>query len=468
MSSKKTNQEDLRNYWEKELSELSILEMVTDKERAPILSATREVVEFCIHSDLANQIKELCLSQGQTIVSGLLTTFAICLCRHTTQAEVSIGHHMHDLQLENGEVAIIVEVSGNSCFFDVLNFVVRKLNAAAAHQTTFPNMIKIAGLQPDSRRNLIFQTYFNYNGPNVPSNQFDIHNNNICEFILDFEENITDGTLFGKLYYSVELYERETAQQFADHFQILLAEYSRQPTIPFDAVPLLTSEEIQEYIQWNTTDVDFGSFTRVDRMFEHIAAVYPHNEALRLDGVALTFQQVNIAAHELANKLFGRGIEIHEKVGLVLDRSFDMFVAILAVLKVGAVIVPIDIAHTPMDRIEYMFSDSAVRFIIIHDVHISRLIDTCSKFIILSWLELKKEDISDDILYRPPELDQDLDALFGIFYTSGTTGRPKGVMNMHRNIFNLVKAYSRYSNIQPTDRILQFASYSFIQSLRQI
>ena len=65
-------------------------------------------------------------------------------------------------------------------------------------------------------------------------------------------------------------------------------------------------------------------------------------------------------------------------------------------------------------------------------------------------------------------MDLDTEAVFGIYYTSGTTGRPKGVMNMHRNVFNLVKAYSKYSNIQKTDRILQFASYSFIQSLRQI
>lgn len=70
--------------------------------------------------------------------------------------------------------------------------------------------------------------------------------------------------------------------------------------------------------------------------------------------------------------------------------------------------------------------------------------------------------------FRPPEVDLDTEAVFGIYYTSGTTGRPKGVMNMHRNVFNLVKAYSKYSNIQKTDRILQFASYSFIQSLRQI
>lgn len=80
-------------------------------------------------------------------------------------------------------------------------------------------------------------------------------------------------------------------------------------------------------------------------------------------------------------------------MGLVLDRSFDMFIAILAVVKIGAIIVPIDIAHTPPDRIEYMFTDSAVRFVIVHDVHEPNLIDICAdKFTMLSWSTLEAED----------------------------------------------------------------------------
>ncbi len=105
---------------------------------------------------------------------------------------------------------------------------------------------------------------------------------------------------------------------------------------------------------------------------------------------------VNIGVVRFASLFYPiyTGIEAYEKVGLVLDRSFDMFIAILAVVKIGAIIVPIDIAHTPPDRIEYMFTDSAVRFVVVHDVHEPNLVDICAgKFTMLSWSSLEAEDI---------------------------------------------------------------------------
>ena len=80
------------------------------------------------------------------------------------------------------------------------------------------------------------------------------------------------------------------------------------PAIPVDALVLLTEGEIAEYQSWNTTDVNFGPFMRVDRMFEEIAFKFPNNQALRLDGQALSFQEVNIAASKLADKLFNKGM----------------------------------------------------------------------------------------------------------------------------------------------------------------
>jgi amino acid adenylation domain-containing protein len=452
------------DFWKHELCDLPILEMITDKERAPILSSSRDVVTFEIDLDSVRNFRQLCLDHSVPLLSGLMTVLAICMCRHTTQSEICIGHNI----VENKnyyDVAILLEINGNNSFLDILTLVARKMEDSYNHRRVkFADLVQSAALQPDSRRNLVYQSILNYWDGSQHHKRPDLCDN-ICEFILEIED--FGDVLKGSLHFSIDLYLRDTVERLVGHLLVLFRGVTREPSAAVDSLVMLTQEEVQEYIEWDTTDVDFGQFTRVDRMFEQITAKYPNQEALRMEGNFMTYEELNDAANSLANKLFVHGIEVNEKVGLVLDRSFDMFIAILAVLKVGGVIVPIDIAHTPMDRIEYMFSDSAVRFIVVHDVHESKLIEICDKFTMLSWSALMHE-FTDELMFRPPEVDVDTEAVFGIFYTSGTTGRPKGVMNMHRNIFNLAKAYSKYSDIQINDRILQFASYSFIQSLRQI
>lgn len=293
------------SFWENELSELPILDMVTDFERAPVLTSAKEVIEFEIDKEYAFAVRNFALDQGHALLPAIVAIFNTCLCRHTTQTDVCIGHKIGS----NNEIAIRHEYSGNQSFSELLTIVAKKADNGYAHRSvTHADLVKAARVQPDSRRHLVYQTMLNYYEQSTfPTNEK--HPNNLCEFILDIRD-AAHGGLSCKLFYSSELYERVTAERFAGHFVTLFRHIASSPLNPLDSHVMLTDEEVMEYTTWNTTDTDFGPFTRVDRMFEEIASRYPNNEAMRLDGQVITFQSMNQAAENLANKLFARGIEV--------------------------------------------------------------------------------------------------------------------------------------------------------------
>jgi non-ribosomal peptide synthetase component F len=460
------NEKDIL-YWAHDLSELPTLEMVVDKDRPANLSNCRDVVRFEMTSDIILKLRDICVDNDCTLLTGFLSLYAICMCRHTTQTEVVIGNSLSEKDTKE-DFGLLINYIGSSSLCDVLKHVSLKVkNASANRNATLSEVIKALDLRPDSRRNLLFQCMLNFTAiPNVLDQNL-VHLDNLCEFVLNIQEH-ENGFVEGYLHYATDLFDRSTAVRFADHFRVLMESAVTNVHEPLDSLTMLTEEERTDIQEWNSTDTNFGPFTRIDRLFEHIATSHPANEAMRLDGKVMTFGELNNKADLLASKLCALNVEVAERVGVILERSFDMFVTILAVLKVGAVIVPIDIAHTPMDRIEYMFTDSSVRYVICHDVFETQLNEIAGSFIIVCWSSLERAVVVDKYETHDSTVAGDTEAIFGIFYTSGTTGRPKGVMTLHRNVFNLSKAFGKYFDIQTTDRILQFASYSFIQSLRQI
>ncbi len=445
-------------YWKEELSELTPLEMVLDKERPPFLTNANKPVEVALNNATMGKLKEICNSLSCDVPSGLLTVFATALCRHTTQAQVIIGYN---------DLPIVIDYTIDMAFEDMVKVVQNKIKNALRNQLPFEDILTALELNPDTRRNPLFQSVFEFR--ETPMTEISTSTDHKFEFKLSLEGMSESSELKGSVLYSTDLFEEATANRFAAHFEVLMKNVVDKPYQKMDSFNMLSENEIQELTEWNTTDTDFGPFKRIETLFEAMVESYPHNEALRLDGQSMTYLELNEAATKIAFQLTSIGMESYASVGLILERSFDMFIAILGVLKAGGTIVPVDIAHTPMDRIEYMFEDSQVSFVIIHDTFEVQLEDICDKFPLLKWSEIREVEGADWLNFQKKvELETDHDAIFGIYYTSGTTGRPKGVMNMHRNVFNLAKAFSKYSDVQPTDRILQFASFSFIQSLRQI
>ncbi|MES0491558.1 MAG: amino acid adenylation domain-containing protein [Leptospirales bacterium] len=231
----------------------------------------------------------------------------------------------------------------------------------------------------------------------------------------------------------------------------------------------------------NLTDekqtVDQTHFQSCFHLFENIVEKNPESLAAICQGVSVTYYELNKKANRLAHYLSSLGIQTETFVGIHMDRSLDMLISILAVLKSGAAYVPLDPSY-PIERIDFMIADSQAALILTQLKYKERFAGASKKENIQNSGNQQKYIYIDDYNGAPPWADQSEENPSSghvetasklnlpetpvyIIYTSGSTGKPKGVVNLHRGLSNLVAAQSKVFNIKPGSRILQFTSLSF-------
>jgi len=205
-----------------------------------------------------------------------------------------------------------------------------------------------------------------------------------------------------------------------------------------------------------------GIPTGLHRLFEQTVAKFPENPAILANDRYHSYNEINRKANRLARFLISKGISNGHHVGILLKRSAEVYIAMLAVLKAGAAYVPLDPGF-PQDRIKFILQDCGAKLLITESIFefddgIGNLLDI-------------RNATYDTSVFHDTNLEQ-TDFSFSqtayIIYTSGTTGNPKGVLIQHKNISNLVKAESEHFKVSDTDRVLQGFSVAFDASLEEI
>lgn len=214
---------------------------------------------------------------------------------------------------------------------------------------------------------------------------------------------------------------------------------------------------------WNATAVSYPNDRCVHHLFEDQVARTPDAVALVHEGAQLTYRELNERANQLAHFLRRAcDIRTEDLVAIFLDRSFDVVIAILGILKAGAAYVPIDPAY-PQARVNQILEDSKSAFLLSQEWHRSRLGDLSTPILCMrsEMLCLAKESTEN------PDVEMSSTRLAYVIYTSGSTGRPKGVLIEHRGVCNLALFVSRLFQFTPRSRVLQFASMSFDASVSE-
>jgi amino acid adenylation domain-containing protein len=264
--------------------------------------------------------------------------------------------------------------------------------------------------------------------------------------------------------YNTGLFDEATIVRWLGHYEALLEGMVADVARPVSRLPLLTANETEKLlVEWNHTGSDYPRDKSVVALFEQQAAEAPHATALVFGEQKLSYRELNERANSLAHHLRKLGVGNEEMVACCLERSADLIITILGILKAGAAYVPIDPA-LPRDRLQYMLDDSRARVMITQaslikaglkdfNVEMIAVDDPASP----AWAESKAN--------RPdrPGPEQ----LAYVMYTSGSTGRPKGVMVEHRAIVRLVKN-TNYCQFGPQEVFIQFAPISFDASTFEI
>ena len=266
--------------------------------------------------------------------------------------------------------------------------------------------------------------------------------------------------LQGNCIFSTDLFDKGTIERMARHFQTLLLAIVDDPAQSIAELPLLTAAERRQLlVEWNDTTADTPRDKCIHELFEEQAAKTPNAVALVFEDQQLTYTELNTRADHLAVHLQALGVGADMLVGICLERSLEMVVALLGIFKAGGAYLPLDPQY-PRERLAFMLED-ATPPVIVTKSNYQHLFPATQQFVLLD----PGYDFGMSHAVRPRHSTTTPRNLAYCIYTSGTTGRPKGTLLEHGGLCNLAKAQIAAFGVRPEDRVLQVASLNFDASI---
>jgi amino acid adenylation domain-containing protein len=264
-----------------------------------------------------------------------------------------------------------------------------------------------------------------------------------------------DGRLEASMQYNTDLFYETTIVRMARHFQTLIENLVKAPEAHLSTIPLMAEWEQRELLaEWNRIDTSRSQPACLHRIFEAQVAQTPDAIALSCEAGQLTYRELNRRANLLAHHLRSLGCQPEMMVGVCLEHSSNLLVAILGILKTGAAYVPLDPSY-PVERIDFMLQDSGVSLLITEDqlrlpVHTAQVVNLDA-----DWFSIAGGNEEN------PVVDMDSDHAAYVIYTSGSTGKPKGSVICHAHVARLFTATDDWFHFTPRDVWTLFHSASF-------
>ena len=267
--------------------------------------------------------------------------------------------------------------------------------------------------------------------------------------------------IWGELYYDLRRIEQKTVDQMANHLQTLLAGVIANPELPIAQLPILTFDEQKVLLhRFNDTEADFPSDKTIIDLFEEQVEKTPHHIALGFEGKDWTYQQLNQLANRIAHYLIDHyAIKCDDVVALLPERTQWMPIGILAILKSGAAYLPLS-KDMPVSRLVFMLKDSGAKLLLTDAPNADLGKQIYSQVLVLDQLHCEKTN--------NPNPNVNSSNLVFVLYTSGSSGKPKGVLMPHQSLVNLIIWNIAYSPLAIGSRTTQFASFIFDASFHEI
>ena len=471
--------ERLKDYWQNQLQEkIPVLALPADRPRPSVRAFQGNSHTFNLPDDLMRQVRALARSEGVTLYVLLLAAFNVLLYRYSGQKRFTIGSPTNGRTRTEfaGVVGYFVnlvvlraDLTGNPRFASFLEAVDNTVRGALAHQDyPFPLLVQRLQVARDNTRtpftDILFVLQKRQSSLDSPSSALLLDPFEIpqMEGQFDLTLEIEDGGR-ALLKYDTDLFNRDTIARMAGHYQALLQGISANPNERVSRLPLLSHSERQELVTaWTGTQAQYSFDQCLHERFQAQVERTPDHVALVCEGEQLTYRALNGKANRLAYRLKQSGVGPERLVGVCLERSVEMVVAMLAVLKAGAAYVPLDPSY-PSERLAFIAQDARVQ-VLLTQREFQKALPACPQDCMLLYLEPETlaEDIAGQEEYeRNPRSSVSPDNLAYMIYTSGSTGNPKGAMNTHRAISNRLSWMQQEYQLTAADRILQKTPFSF-------
>ncbi|WP_143642121.1 non-ribosomal peptide synthetase, partial [Streptomyces viridochromogenes] len=469
-------------YWKTQLADLpEQLDLPTDRSRPTASSYRGELVEFALDAELHGCLAGLARESGASVFMVVQAAFAALLSRLGAGPDIPIGSPVAgrtDEALDDlvgffvNTLVLRTDVSGDPTFRELVERVRETDLAAYAHQDVpFEYLVEVVNPTRSTSRHPLFQVMLAFQNnaradmqlSGVTLEQQDTPADT-AKFDLSlsvYETQDADGGeagLNGAFEFAVDLFDRVTVKRIAERFERLLSAAVADPDRPVGELEILSAQEHEELLTgWQGACEDVTERTLVD-LFEDQVARTPGATALLFEGVELSYAQLNARANRLARYLIGQGVGPEATVALVLPRSADTVVAMMAVLKAGAAYLPVDPRY-PAERIAHMLADARPAVVLTTAAERDRVPRAASVLedVAVAVARESGSDVSDD--HRPRPLLPGHPAY--VIYTSGSTGQPKGVTVTHAAVTGHLRWMAKEYPLDGTDRVLVRTAFSF-------
>jgi amino acid adenylation domain-containing protein len=467
----------------------AVLELPTDRPRPAAQSFRGANESLDLDPAIAAALKTLSQREGTTLFMTLLAAFQALLSRYTGQEDIVVGSPFTNRQRPEVEgligffvntVPLRTSLSGDPTFYQLLQRVkATALDAYDHRELPFEKLVEELRPERNLSYNPLFQILFAVQGSPAPVEHvagITLHLQDVDTGTAKFDLTCTvipkdkereedkDGGFTTSFEYNTDLFEPQTIRRMMDSFHSILEAIARKPEQRLSELPLLSQKERQRVlVEWNATHVDYPREKCVHQLVEGQARVEPDAVAVLHEHDKLTYGDLNERANQLAHFLRQRGVGPDVPVGICLDNSLELTIALLAVLKAGGACLPLDPAY-PKERLQLMLEDSHAPILLAREGLLPELSSTHAQRICM----LSIADALARESRQNPEQHVTPANLAYVIYTSGSTGKPKGVMLTHGGLVNYIGAVTKLYGLRSSDRLLQFSSISFDIAIEEI
>jgi amino acid adenylation domain-containing protein len=468
-------------YWQAQLrNPPSPLALPTDRPFPSVQHYRGARALFAFDEALSADLDRFCRQHQTTMFAVLLALFSTLLHRYTGESDILIGTPVANRDYRELEdligffvntIVLRSRPAAEMGFEALLEQTHAALSEAMAHhELPFERMIEHLQTGRDLARSALFQVMFSYqNAPRQTAqiNGVELAITEIDHLVSKFDLSITlgrvEGQLKGWVEYSTDLFDQATVERLISHYETLAQSVLADCTRELGALPLLPTKEylriLHDFNPW-------GSAAPVGRLlhqlFEVQADERPEAIAVTCEGVTLTYADLETRSNQLAHCLIAQGVGPGVFVGVLLDRSECLVVALLAILKAGGAYVPLDPSY-PRARLDYILKDTAAQVLLSEGLTGGVLAQAMARMVMVDDARM----LSDYPSSRPQVRAAPSDLVY-VIHTSGSSGHPKGVQISHANVVSFLLDSQRYFPIGPGDTLLAITTIAFDISVLEI
>lgn len=466
------------NYWKNNLKGISeYIDLPIDKKRPAIQTYDGTCIKFKLPNEIYDSIENLSKENGSTIFMTLFSAFSLTLAQISRQEEIIIGTPIANRsrkELENqigfflNTLVIRQNINKNKSYTEFLEQTRNTLLSAFSNSNLpFEKLIEEINPKRDLSYSPLFQVMFSMHDEksnDLSVNGLDVEfldvEQNASKFDLTLHIEKTGNEVIGKFEYNTNLFEKESIKKYISRYIEIINKVIVDQKQLISQIIAIPDKERNTLLEWNNTKIEYNYENTIIDQFESQVVKTPNATALIFEKEEYTYNEINAAINAVARKLINIGITKGEIVGLFVDRSVEMLIGILGIMKSGATFLPLD-PNFPTERLNYMITNSGLNSIV-----------SLKKYekIIVPWE--KRLVLLDNIMSEAGEsknlnLPIDSQMIAYMMYTSGSTGRPKGVSVRHKNVNNFFVGMDKTIGKNP-GAFLAMTTYTFDISILEL